>query len=123
MVANPYGNASLIRFVNDLKKGGLFVLGHVFQADYDTFEQDPVESGVTSWLAFVDYLRIKAFVELTVAKTVREGLRQLVWLAGLGGMKPNLVCLGFYDNEAPRNTLVKVSAGRIWQCLWKLYFE
>ena len=58
-------------------------------------------------MRLVDKLNIKAFVELTLTKTVPEGLVHLIRSAGLGGMKTNTVCLGFYDDSMPVDSLAR----------------
>ncbi|NWY12277.1 S12A9 protein, partial [Aphelocoma coerulescens] len=107
MVQNPRGSARLIDFVNDLKKSGLYVLGHVELQDLDMLPSDPLQPQQDSWLSLVDKLNVKAFVSLTLAPSVRHGVRQLLFTSGLGGMRPNTLVLGFYDDEAPQDGLAQ----------------
>ncbi|XP_060710528.1 solute carrier family 12 member 9 isoform X5 [Hemiscyllium ocellatum] len=101
MVANPRTSAQLITFINDLKKGGLFVLGHVQIGDLDSLPMDPIQPQYNFWLSLVDKLNVKAFVDLTLSPTVRQGVQHLLRITGLGGMKPNTLVLGFYDHSVP----------------------
>uniref|UniRef100_A0A6J0U8K3 Solute carrier family 12 member 9 n=1 Tax=Pogona vitticeps TaxID=103695 RepID=A0A6J0U8K3_9SAUR len=101
MVANPRGGSQLMKFINHLKKGGLFVLGHVEIGDLDTMPSDPIQAHYNFWLSLVDKLSIKAFVDLTLSPSVRQGTQHLLRITGLGGMKPNTLVLGFYDNCVP----------------------
>lgn len=75
------------------------MLGHVEIEVTNDYGSDPTLGQIPHWLNLIDYLKIKAFVELTVAQTVREGLQHLMRLSGMGAMKPNTVILGFLDNE------------------------
>ncbi|XP_037543466.1 solute carrier family 12 member 9 [Nematolebias whitei] len=110
MVANPRSSCQLILFVNQLKKGGLYVLGHVQLGDLDSLPSDPVQTKYNFWLSLVDKLGVKAFVDLTLSPSVRQGTQHLLRITGLGGMKPNMLILGFYDNCVPDDFFLQDSA-------------
>lgn len=97
LVHNPRSSCSLIDFVNSMKKGGLYVLGQVHLGSLADSPMDPLAELSQDWLALVDHLKVKAFVELTLEQTVRRGVEQLVRVAGIGAMKPNTILLGFRD--------------------------
>lgn len=81
MVSRPASACNLIDFVNDLKKSGLYVIGHVQQGGMDSegtnLVLDPIQPVVPYWLSLVDYLKVKAFVELTLSDSVRSGIQQV----------------------------------------------
>uniref|UniRef100_A0A3Q3MNT3 Solute carrier family 12 member 9 n=1 Tax=Mastacembelus armatus TaxID=205130 RepID=A0A3Q3MNT3_9TELE len=110
MVANPRSSSQLILFVNQLKKGGLYVLGHVQLGDLDTLPSDPVQQQYNFWLSLVDKLGVKAFVDLTLSPSVRQGTQHLLRITGLGGMKPNTLILGFYDSCTPEDFFLQDTA-------------
>uniref|UniRef100_A0A915LH89 Solute carrier family 12 member 9 n=2 Tax=Meloidogyne incognita group TaxID=654580 RepID=A0A915LH89_MELJA len=114
LVNRPATCFSLMDFVNDIKKSGLYVIGHVQRGDMggcklsngggDLSKQsqqtmDPLQQVFPYWLSLVDYLKLKAFVELTLTDDVRIGIQQLTRLSGLGAMKPNTVILGFHEEK------------------------
>jgi len=94
LVHNPRSCCSLIDFVNGMKKGGLYVLGQVTVGSLADSNTDPLAEKTVEWLSLIDHLKVKAFVELTLADTVRKGVEQLVRVSGIGAMKPNTILLG-----------------------------
>uniref|UniRef100_A0A8C2HSS9 Solute carrier family 12 member 9 n=1 Tax=Cyprinus carpio TaxID=7962 RepID=A0A8C2HSS9_CYPCA len=107
MVSNPRCSVGLITFINDIKKSGLYALTlsvSVF-VSADVLPSDPLQSQYDSWLSLVDHLNIKAFVNLTLADSVRHGVQHLLFISGLGGMRPNTLVLGFYDDTPPQDQL------------------
>ncbi|XP_027875567.1 solute carrier family 12 member 9-like [Xiphophorus couchianus] len=87
MVANPHTCTSRMTFIKDLKKSGLYVLGHVKLGLLDGLPTDPLQSCYNSWLSLVDHLKIKVFVNLTLADSVRHGVQNLLFISGFGRTK------------------------------------
>ena len=105
LVSNPRSSIHLIDFVNDMKKGGLFIIGHVKSGQTETGPNDVCSQEYPFWVSLIDNMKIKAFVDMTTAPTIRDGVVQLIRLSGLGGLRPNTIILGFYDSAAPEDKL------------------
>jgi potassium/chloride transporter 9 len=97
LVNDPRRQYKLIQFCNSLKKGGLFVLGHVIVSDDFGAAVPEARRQQQSWTKYIDFSRIKAFVNIAISPAVEWGARNLVLGAGLGGMRPNIVVMGFYN--------------------------
>ncbi|KAK0535124.1 hypothetical protein OC834_001622 [Tilletia horrida] len=91
---NPRTEWNLIIFCNSLKKGALYVLGHIIKGDFAECLPELRRQQI-AWLKLVDISGIKSFVDVVIARDEREGARNLILSCGLGGMRPNVVVLGF----------------------------
>lgn len=91
---NPRTDWNLIIFCNSMKKGALYVLGHVLKGEFSECLVELRKQQI-AWLKLVDVSGIKSFVDVIIAPDERQGARNLILSCGLGGMRPNIVCLGF----------------------------
>ncbi|EDO17553.1 hypothetical protein Kpol_534p33 [Vanderwaltozyma polyspora DSM 70294] len=96
-VDNPRTSWNLIRFCNHLKKGGLYILGHVTVIDELQGQFNEVRKQQRAWMKIRDLSNIKAFVQIGTGPTLPWGVRNVFLGSGLGGMKPNITIIGFFD--------------------------
>ncbi|OAX77732.1 hypothetical protein ACJ72_07967 [Emergomyces africanus] len=92
----------MIHFCNSLKKGGLFVLGHVIVADDFASAVPDARREQASWTKFIEFSKVKAFINISIAPTAEWGIRNTALNSGLGGMRPNIVII----DEFRKNQLV-----------------
>eukprot|EP00043_Microstomoeca_roanoka_P001318 m.32135 g.32135 ORF g.32135 m.32135 type:complete len:920 (-) comp10752_c0_seq2:370-3129(-) len=106
LVTNPRHHYNVISFMNDLKKGGLLVLG---QVHVDTFSREAIQDVraiKSAWLTLASTAKWKAFVDVVLGRSVREGVRSLLSTCGLGGMRPNIVVLNFCHDDKTDDQLI-----------------
>ncbi|GAO17867.1 hypothetical protein UVI_02011620 [Ustilaginoidea virens] len=105
LINDPRRQARLIQFCNSMKKGSLYVLGHVIvTSDFDSGVHE-ARLQQQAWSRYIsEFSRIKAFVQLTMSPSIIWGVRNLILAAGLGGMRPNMAVLGFYNMEDLRRS-------------------
>ncbi|CAK7223287.1 hypothetical protein SCUCBS95973_005126 [Sporothrix curviconia] len=108
---DPRRQTRLIQFCNSMKKGGLYILGHVIVTDDFTTGVLEAKLQQTLWSQYItEFSRIKAFVQLTMSPSITWGARNLILASGLGGMRPNIAVLGFYNIDELRsaNPLLRI---------------
>ncbi|KAJ9668795.1 hypothetical protein H2201_001041 [Coniosporium apollinis] len=103
-INDPRHQYKLIQFCNSLKKGALFVLGHVIVTPDFGSAVPEARSQQASWTKYIDFSKIKAFVNIAISPAVEWGARNIVLSAGLGGMRPNIVMMGFYNLNELRDS-------------------
>ena len=96
-VNDPRRGYKLIQFCNSLKKGSLFILGHVIVTSNFGASVPEARRQQAAWTKYIDFSKIKAFVNVAISPSVEWGTRNIVLSAGLGGMRPNIVVMGFYN--------------------------
>ncbi|KAL2760815.1 hypothetical protein ACRALDRAFT_1078620 [Sodiomyces alcalophilus JCM 7366] len=105
LINNPRNQTRLIQFCNSMKKGSLYILGHVIVTD--DFDSGVHEARLqqSAWTKYIsESSRIKAFVQLTMSPSINWGIRNLILSAGLGGMRPNIAVIGFYNMDELRKS-------------------
>ena len=103
-VNDPRRQYKLIQFCNSMKKGALYILGHVIVTDDFGGAVPEARRQQAAWTKYIDFSKIKAFVNIAISPGVEWGARNLVLSAGLGGMRPNIAVLGFYNLDDLRRS-------------------
>lgn len=103
-VNNPRHQYELIQFCNCLKKGALFLLGHVIISNDFGSAVPEARRQQAAWTKFIDVSKIKAFINLAISPSVEWGTRNIVLSAGLGGMRPNIVVMGAFNLRELRDS-------------------
>lgn len=105
LINNPRRQTRLIQFCNSMKKGALYILGHVIVTDDFSAGVAEAKLQQAAWTKYIsEYSRIKAFVQLTMSPSITWGVRNLILSAGLGGMRPNIAVMGFYNMDDLRSS-------------------
>ncbi|KAL0223336.1 hypothetical protein P9112_002726 [Eukaryota sp. TZLM1-RC] len=88
-------SVNVVKFINQLKKGGLFIFssvlkGHSSEVERIIDKKDELTNIITS-------SGVKAFPMVNAGQDFRSLVTQLVLLSGLGQLKPNSVFIYFFD--------------------------
>lgn len=103
MHGGPSGNVPMLEFIDNMKKGGLFIIGDTVSVPADCSPDDGTfvqcQNRRELWHHFLDEAQFKAFIEIGLEQegTPRTGVANMVMSTGLGGLKPNTLAMLFPD--------------------------
>jgi amino acid transporter len=99
LTANPRTSLNLMVFSHMLTRGGLHLIGLVIPGEarvrmheYRQYQQ--------CFVALLAQLKLEAFDCVTITPRAVTGMLDLLMSAGLGNLKPNTVCIGFWERAA-----------------------
>lgn len=72
----------LLTFLTIVLFPGLYVLGHVSAGKLSEMPRDFLQGQYHHWISLVEELGVKAFVELTLSNSIREGTEHLLRISG-----------------------------------------
>ncbi|PQE12323.1 cation chloride cotransporter protein [Rutstroemia sp. NJR-2017a BVV2] len=104
LVNDPRRQYKLIQFCNSMKKGALYILGHIIVTEDFSQAIPEARRQQAAWTKYIDFSKIKAFVNIAISPAVEWGARNLILNAGLGGMRPNIAVMGFYNLDDLKNS-------------------
>ncbi|KAI9292013.1 hypothetical protein K502DRAFT_326021 [Neoconidiobolus thromboides FSU 785] len=96
LINDPRQQYQLMLFCNYLKKGSLFIIGHILKGELREQLME-MKKQKLSFMKLIDIMKMKAFIQLDVAKNEMLAARSILLGAGLGGMVPNIVVLGQFN--------------------------
>jgi len=105
LTVNPRTSFEALRFANDMKKGGLYIVGRVLVGEMNRRTAKRQAELQKAWNEMGKYVRIKTFADIVISDTVRKGVQSLLATAGLGGMRPNICLIGNYREECDTDQL------------------
>jgi len=83
---------SLIDFCNQLKKGGLYIIGNTMVGDFQDLASTSHEIR-REWINWIEQHQYKAFPQIAIGPDLRSCYQNLMLLAGLGAMSPNTIVI------------------------------
>ena len=85
-------SASILAFTNNLKKGGLLIIGSAILGSFET--AIPLTKILkNAWNAFLKNYKIKGFAQLAADEVYRHGVQSMMLGSGLGALHSNTVCV------------------------------
>ena len=88
LTVNPRTSFEALRFANDMKKGGLYIVGRVLVGEMNRTTAKRQADLQKAWNEMGKYVKIKTFADIVISDTVRKGVQSLLATSGLGGMRP-----------------------------------
>ena len=106
-MSNPRSTFSRILFGNDLKKGGMYVVASVKVGTVDQDSTDATHELRSTWRELIKAAQLKCFFDSVISSSIRAGIQSLLMTSGLGGMRPNIVVLGFFREQSADDQLLE----------------
>ncbi|KAI9845127.1 MAG: hypothetical protein M1838_001855 [Thelocarpon superellum] len=102
LINDPRRQYKLIQFCNSMKKGALYILGHVIVSPDFGDAVPEARRQQLAWTRYIDVSKVKAFVNIAISPVFEWGTRNIVLSSGLGGMRPNIAVIGFFNMDEGR---------------------